>query len=111
MSSWMRLVLAVLMTWRVTHLVAKEDGPWDIIVRVRRRAGDGLMGSLMDCFHCLSMWVAAPSALFVSRRPIEWLFSWLALSGGACLLERLSEKSGVLERGREPPEGDGDVLR
>jgi hypothetical protein len=85
---WMRFGLAVLATWRITHLLASEDGPADIIVRVRALLGDGLVGKLMDCFNCLSLWVAAPVALFVSRDPYGWLLSCLALSGAACLLER-----------------------
>ena len=62
---WLRLALALLATWRVTHLLAKEDGPADLIVRFRARLGDGLAGSLMDCFNCLSLWIAALAALFV----------------------------------------------
>jgi hypothetical protein len=90
----MQFILAVLATWRVTHLLANEDGPWDIIVRLRRRLGDGVAGSLMDCYKCLSIWIAAPAAFLLSRRPVEWVLYWLALSGAACLLERLGEKEG-----------------
>jgi hypothetical protein len=85
----LRLVLAVLATWRVTHLLASEDGPGDVIFRFRRLLGQSPLGTLMDCFNCMSLWVAAPLALFVSRQPLEWLVTWLAVSGGACLLERM----------------------
>jgi hypothetical protein len=105
-----RFVLAALATWRVTHLLANEDGPADIVFRVRRRLGEGLIGSLMDCFNCLSLWIAAAAALIVSTRPGLWLLSWLALSGSACLLERLGEKP-VGDRGVHSKEGDHDVLR
>ena len=44
MSVWMKFVVAALATWRVTHLLASEDGPADIVVRVRRRLGDGVLG-------------------------------------------------------------------
>jgi hypothetical protein len=88
-SIWLRLALAILATWRITHLLANEDGPADIIFRLRRQLGEGLVGSLMDCFNCLSLWIGAPAALFVSTRPLTWAVSWFALSGGACLLERL----------------------
>ena len=86
-SFWIRFVLAVLATWRVTHLLASEDGPADLIIRLRSLLGQGFIGKLMDCFYCLSFWIAAPAAVFVSREPLGWLFSWLALSGAACLLE------------------------
>jgi hypothetical protein len=85
--------LAVLATWRVTHLLASEDGPADIIVRFRALLGHSLAGRLMDCFYCLSMWIAAGAAFFVTRSPLQWFMTWLALSGGACLLERLGKDS------------------
>lgn len=97
----MRFVVAVLAVWRVTHLLASEDGPADIMVRIRRTLGQGLAGQLMDCFNCLSIWIAAPAALFVTRRPLEWLFVWLALSGAACLLERLKPEPVVIEPASE----------
>jgi Protein of unknown function (DUF1360) len=109
---WFRFVVAVLATWRVTHLVASEDGPADLIVRFRARLGRRFAGSLMDCFYCLSVWIAAPAALFVSRRFLGWLFAWLAISGAACLLERLGQEPVVI-RPLSPPEEreSNDVLR
>lgn len=97
MSVWLRFVLAVLATWRITHLLAREDGPADAIVRLRARLGDGFFGKLMDCFYCLSFWVAAPLAFFVSREPLEVLVTWLALSGAACLLERVGQEPVVIQ--------------
>ena len=109
---WIRFVLAVLATWRVTRLLASEDGPADLIVRFRARLGHGLVGSLMDCFNCLSLWVAAPAALFVYRKPLDWLFTWLALSGAACVLERLGHDPVVIQPMSQPLEGDvNHVLR
>ena len=101
-------VLAVLATWRVTHLLASEDGPADIIFRLRRWLGRSLAGNLIDCFNCLSLWVAAPMALFVSHRPTEWLMTWLALSGGACLLERLGREPVIVQSAPQPSQGDLD---
>lgn len=94
---WFMLVVAILATWRITHLLAEEDGPGDIILRIRIRLGDGLLGQLMDCFNCLSVWVAAPMALAVSRGPLEWMLAWFALSGAACLLERIGQAALVVQ--------------
>jgi hypothetical protein len=105
-SFWTRFVLAVLATWRVTHLLGKEDGPADLIVRVRIRLGHGLAGKLMDCFQCLSLWIAAPSALFVSREPFYWLFAWLAISGAACLLERVGPEPVIIQPMPENTKGE-----
>jgi hypothetical protein len=104
----LRFVVAVLATWRVTHLLASEDGPADIIVRFRKVLGQSLAGQLMDCFNCLSLWIAALVALFVTRRPLEWVVSWLAISGGACLLERLGREAVVIQPQPETSEGDTD---
>lgn len=82
------LVLGVLAVWRVTHLLNGEDGPGDILVKLRRLGGDGFWGRLLDCFYCLSLWVAAPAAVLLAGDWLERGFLWLALSGGACLLER-----------------------
>jgi hypothetical protein len=85
----MRFVLASLGTWRVTHLLTREDGPGDSVFRMRVRAGSGPIGELMDCFFCLSFWVAAPFAMIVAPRRREVPLTWIALSGAACLLELL----------------------
>ncbi len=82
--------VAVLATWRVTHLLRAEDGPWHILVRLRQRAGDGVWGELLDCFYCLSLWVALPPALLLGRNWPERLLLWPALSAGAILLQRLT---------------------
>jgi hypothetical protein len=105
----LRFALASLATWRVTHLLAEEDGPWDAVVRVRARLGDGLLGALMDCFYCLSIWVAAPATLAVARRPREAPLAWLAVSGAACLLERVTGPADVA--GRPVERGAVHVLR
>lgn len=83
-----RFALASLAVWRVTHLLAEEDGPADAVFRLRARVGAGRLGGLMDCFYCLSVWVAAPVSFAVARRPREAPLVWLALSGAACLLEQ-----------------------
>ena len=87
-SAWFRLLIAALAVWRLTHLLAREDGPWDLVARLRRRLGEGFWGKLMDCPKCLSVWLAAPFAFFVGGRPMELLVVWLALSGVAVLLEQ-----------------------
>ncbi|HEU4388366.1 MAG TPA: hypothetical protein VFV34_11255 [Blastocatellia bacterium] len=80
--------LAVLCVWRITHLLSSEDGPWDLIFRLRQRAGTGFFATLLDCFYCLSLWVAAPFALIAGDHWTERLLLWPALSGAAILIER-----------------------
>jgi hypothetical protein len=86
--TYLETILGLLAVWRVTHLLLAEDGPWDLSVRLRRAAGPGFWGKLLDCFQCLSLWVAAPAALVLARGWRDRPLLWLALSGGAILLER-----------------------
>jgi hypothetical protein len=108
MGFWPRLVLAALATWRITHLLASEDGPADLIARFRARLGAGFAGKLMDCFYCLSLWVASPVAFFVCERPPDLLLTWLALSGAACLLERMGREPMFIQPISQAKEGDCD---
>jgi hypothetical protein len=87
-----RFTVAALATWRLTHLLASEDGPGAVVARVRARLGTGWMGELADCFQCLSLWVAAPLTPFVARERGNVVAVWLALSGAACQLESLLGK-------------------
>ena len=101
-SPWFCLTLAVLATWRLSHLVAHEDGPFDAIVRLRARVGNGMLGRLMDCPYCLSLWIAAPAAFLLAGRLPEWCVAWLAISGGSSLLEKLARWADPPRRAVDP---------
>jgi hypothetical protein len=107
---WFHFVLGLIATWRVAHLLAYEDGPWDVMARFRTALGHGFFGRLVDCFHCVSLWVAAPFAFAIGRGPLERVLMWLALSGGACLLDRFKRDPVVLQR-IHPEEQDNGMLR
>jgi Protein of unknown function (DUF1360) len=105
---WARFTAASLATWRVGHLFAYEDGPWDLLARLRAALGPGFWGKLMDCFYCLSLWVAALFAPAVSVRVPDVFLLWLGLSGAACLLERVTAPAIHLDPA-EPPGDPGGV--
>jgi hypothetical protein len=83
-----RFALGALATWRLAHLLSEEDGPADVILRLRTWLGPGPLGQLLDCFACTSIWAAAPIAVAIADRRRDAPLHWLALSGAACLLER-----------------------
>lgn len=85
-------VLCTLAVWRIAHLLALEDGPFDLVFKLRRAVGQGFFGKLLDCFLCLSLWVAIPFALLVSNGWIGRVVSWLALSGSASVLFLLTDR-------------------
>ncbi len=88
MSLELQLLCAVLATWRLAHLLAHEDGPFDVIFKLRRRAGNGVFGQWMDCPYCSSFWIALPFAFWPQLDWASRLVFWLAISGGACVLQR-----------------------
>jgi hypothetical protein len=62
------------------------------MIRLRRRFGEGVLGELLDCFYCLSLWISAPLAYFIGEGWKERLLLWPAMSAGAILLEKLSNR-------------------
>src|SRR5215470_14510610 len=82
------LIIGILCVWRVTYLLNVENGPWDVLVRLRQVFQTGFSGRVLDCFSCLSVWVAAPFAAVLAVQWWESLLLWPALSAGAMLFER-----------------------
>ena len=110
----MKLLLGILAVWRLTHLLNAEDGPWDVFVRLRSLMGNSSWGGVLDCFYCLSLWVAAPFANCLGGDWKERVLLWPTLSSGAILAEVVMSK---LRRNEvapaqylEEPE-DSNVLR
>ena len=85
-------ILGILGVWRITHLLHAEDGPGQIVVKLRRAAGDGVLGQAMDCFQCLSLWVAVPFAVLIGQGWLERTLLWPALSAGAIALDVILQR-------------------
>lgn len=91
-------LVLVLACWRLSCLLAYEDGPACCFLRARtwavtRWPEPGQLGELVTCPYCLSVWFGALLALlyWVAPGPALLLSLPLALSGGACVFQRLSE--------------------
>ena len=103
MSQLYRMLLGVLCVWRVTHLLQAEDGPWDLVVRIRQLAGEGFLGKVLDCFHCLSLWISLPFSWVLGQTATERGWLWLALSAGAIVLEHLTAATGSKDTDQQRP--------
>lgn len=91
MNEFYELILGILGVWRITYLLVAEGGPFQFFARLRRFTvlrNAGFSGELLNCFYCLSLYVAVPFAWFLGDEWREWLLLWPALSGAAILLER-----------------------
>jgi hypothetical protein len=87
--NWFEFILATLAVWRFTHLIAVEDGPFKVIAWIRGKAGQGFWGTVLDCFYCLSIWIAIPFAIVRGGSRWQKFLLWPALSGAAILLNRV----------------------
>ena len=62
-----------------------------------------MLRKAVGCFYCMSVWVALPFAFFLEGSYSEIFVGWLALSGAAILLERITgERLDVKIQGEEP---------
>jgi hypothetical protein len=100
------LAIAGLALWRVSALMAYEQGPWQIFMRLRRRAGvemydsgeptispqEGYLAQLLSCIWCLSMMLAIPYAAVYMLLPAQVRVASLpfAISALAILVEKVN---------------------
>ena len=85
-------ILCTLAVWRIAHLLACEDGPFDLVFKLRKSSGRSLFGALLDCFYCLSLWIAIPFAFVLSDDWATGIVVWLSLSGAASLLFKMADR-------------------
>jgi hypothetical protein len=83
---WFRFAIAALATWRLSSLLARERGPWNVFGRLRG-AVPGIGGELLGCVRCVGVWVAIPFAAFVRGDWVETIVIWLALAGVTALVD------------------------
>jgi len=83
--------LCALAVWRVAHLLAIENGPLNLVVRLRTALDSSMLGRLMDRFYFLSFLISLPPAIWMSNSLVGFFVQWLALSAVACLLERATQ--------------------
>jgi hypothetical protein len=89
-------LLLPLATWRVTHLLVYEDGPFDCIAKLRTLAGvrydqhnmpygNNVLAQMLSCIWCLSIWVGLFYAVMLLYAP-ENVMAILALPFAASAL-------------------------
>ncbi len=101
MISWLEMLTLVLATWRLSHMLAKEQGPGDIFDKLRLWlgaketmnfgwTGDTFWSKLVVCPLCLSVWIAA--IMYLCLPWLWWGILILAISGAASLLQLVAER-------------------
>lgn len=89
-------ILLILATWRITSLIHRESGPFEILARLRHAAGvryaeDSMaygtneLANALCCMWCLSVWIGLLVALLMQTT----LLHALAYSAGALVVEKI----------------------
>ena len=86
------LILGILGVWRLTDLLYAEDGPWQAFRHLRALLAAVGLREMASCFYCLSVWVALPVAAWIGESWMERVLLWLALAGGAALIQRVVQR-------------------
>jgi hypothetical protein len=93
MNELVKYFILVIVVWRLTHLISAEDGPFDLIIKLRKLFGNSFFGKLMDCFYCLSVWIGLLVGWYAGNNAEEIIILCLYYSGASILLEKLTNKN------------------
>ena len=107
----LELIILALACWRLSNLLVAEEGPWNVLGRIRGRLIDqdkletpGSLSKGLSCPYCVQVWLAlavTPLYLFWPSWTLLGAFP-LALAGiGAYLQKQTYDRSVELE-GPEP---------
>lgn len=92
------LILAILATYRIAHMVAQEDGPFDVFSRIRSIPNpESWIARGLNCVLCISFWVSLLAALLLAHQDptmqrSETLLTWLGIAGAVMVLHLWTER-------------------
>lgn len=91
------LLLASLAVYRVSRMIADEEGPWSVFVRLRAAAPpETWLSRGLECIMCVAVWVALPITILIVLLGYTdvwlWPVTWLALSSVTVLIRKWEQK-------------------
>jgi hypothetical protein len=92
-ENWSFFVLSVLAGWRLARLLHSDEGPFGLMVIVRRGLYRLRLGPVVDCFDCGAVWIAIGLAVVVFESDRRSILLAVALAGAISLLERYLERA------------------
>lgn len=102
-QNWLWLIICTLAVWRLTVSLCYEGGPFNCITHLRILLYRVRLGSLIDCFHCTSFWMAVIITWLVFSFHLSSVFLAIAIAGGASIIQKLIDY-GIQQE--DPPPGD-----
>ncbi len=85
------LLLIILVVWRFSRFICFENGPFGILIAVRKIFYRLKIEKVIECFHCFAVWSAMLFCVLYFRFTIELIFLILASSGGASIIQFILE--------------------
>lgn len=76
------LITLAIATWRLSFMITRETGPFEVFRRLRDRFP---LGGLTTCLYCTSIWIALLAYVFWDS-PARSLIICFAISGVALML-------------------------
>ncbi|MBN8570400.1 MAG: DUF1360 domain-containing protein [Ignavibacteria bacterium] len=87
-NNWYWLGLAILCVWRLTSLICYEDGPFNLFVWLRKKLYQMKLGKLVECFHCMGVWISAIIVLIIFQPAEGTPLIVLSVAGAVSIIER-----------------------
>lgn len=81
-------VLYWLAAWRVTALLCYDEGPFEVLTRLRRALARIGLQRVFMCFHCTAFWVSLLLVGAVFEPTWRSLILVFAIAGAASITER-----------------------
>jgi hypothetical protein len=92
---WLLFVSGALATFRLSHLVSKERGPFCVFERIRNALprGRGSAQEWLSCIFCFSLSASAAICVLLWTGGLrltlqEWIVHWLGFSGVALIINQ-----------------------
>jgi len=106
LPEWARLALAAFACFRLAQLLAHDEGPDGVFLKLRTRMGcydygangqpKRAVGRFLKCPYCLGVWFAVPCAAGVLWPTImgDAALAWLGIAGAQAWLEGRNDVEG-----------------
>lgn len=97
MNEWFIVILSILAVYRISYLIAREDGPFDMFVAMRHKIGQhNWIGRGLHCILCIDFWLSLPPAivLFGYAGIPMIIIGWLGMAGGGLIIYKIFDERG-----------------
>ena len=99
MNIWMALGLSILAVYRISYLIAKEDGPFDLFMLLRNKTDPikppfDWIGRGLRCVLCISFWTSILPAIWLFQgkgATLIWV-GWLGIAGSVLVIYKVLDE-------------------